>query len=72
MKNYTQFSENAERAQQLRQQQQNRVDSYKKSLQTGIDSVNRREMNDKRAKLRDKIKAKGIKDDDGLLDDDED
>jgi len=66
------FQENADRIQKIKQQQQDGMDRYKKSLQTGIDNVKRREMNDKRAKLRDRMKAKGINDDDGLLDDDED
>jgi len=48
------------------------MDRFKASLKTDIDNVKRREMNDKRAKLRDRMKAKGIDDDDGLLDDDED
>ena len=72
MKSYTQFSENAERAQQLRQQQKDRADSYKASLQKGMDDVKRREMNAKRAKLRDKMQARGVDDEDGLLDDDDD
>ena len=71
MKSYTQFSENADRAAQLRQQQQKGVDSYKASLQKGMDDVKRREMNAKRAKLRDRMQARGIGDADGLLDDDE-
>ena len=72
MKSYTQFSENADRAAQLRQQQQKGVDSYKASLQKGMDAVKRREENAKRAKLRGKLNAVGVDDEDGLLDDDDD
>ena len=75
MKSYTQFAENAERAQQLRQTQLDRAQKFKKegeaSVQKTKDDNERRQMNIKRAKLRAKMKARGI-DDDGLLDDEED
>lgn len=76
MKSYTQFSENAERAQQLRQQQLDRAKKFKDDGQAAVqktkDDNERRQMNIKRAKLRAKMKARGIDDDDGLLDDEED
>ena len=62
MKSYKKFSKNAERAQQLRKKQQDHLDKYESD-------VNRRVMNAKRAKLRDKIQKKGIVDHDRLLDD---
>ena len=76
MKSYTQFAENAERAQQLRQMQLDRAKKLKKEGEASVQKTNddneRRQMNIKRAKLRAKMKARGIDDDDGLLDDEED
>ena len=76
MKSFQQFSENSERAQQLRQAMADRAEKFKKDGQAAVqktkDDNERRQMNIKRKRLRDRMAAKGINDDDGLLDDDED
>lgn len=76
MKSFHQFSENTERVQQLRQAQADRAEKFKKEGQAAVqktkDDNERRKMNAKRKSLRDRMAARGITDDDGLLDDEED
>ena len=76
MKSFQQFSENSERAQQLRQAMADKAEKFKKEGQAAVqktkDDNERRQMNIKRKRLRDRMAAKGITDNDGLLDDEED
>ena len=75
MKSFQQFSENSERAQQLRQAMADKAEKFKKEGQAAVqktrDDVERRRLNAKKKSLRDRMAAKGITDDEGLLDDDE-
>ena len=74
MKSFSQFSESAaEMANKaMADRQQKFKDEGQAAVQKSKADNERRQMNIKRAKLRAKMKARGIDDDDGLLDDEED
>jgi len=73
MINFSTFTENAERAQQLRDKQRDAVDKFKASLQKGKEEHERRNavdaQNNRRKRVRAKLDAAGVSDDEGDLDD---
>jgi len=73
MINFSTFTENAERAQQLRDKQRDAVDKFKASLQKGKEEYERRNavdaQNNRRKRVRAKLDAAGVSDDEGDFDD---
>ena len=73
MVSYRQFMESA--AEMANKAMADRQQKFKADSQAAVEKTKadneRRQMNVKRAKLRAKMKARGVEDDDGLLDDED-
>lgn len=74
MKRFAEFAESA--AEMANKAMADKQQKFKQDGQAAVqktrDDAERRKMNAKKKSLRDRMAAKGISDDDGLLDDDED
>lgn len=74
MKRFAEFAESA--AEMANKAMADKQQKFKQEGQAAVqktrDDAERRKMNAKKKSLRDRMAARGISDDDGLLDDDED
>ena len=74
MKRFAEFAESA--AEMANKAMSDKQQKFKQEGQAAVqktrDDAERRKMNAKKKSLRDRMAARGISDDDGLLDDDED